>query len=40
METTALCSADSFDYIRELGVGDSVDYHQKDWLAQLNQRPK
>jgi hypothetical protein len=40
METTALCSANSFDYIRELGAEDAVDYHQKDWLAQLSQKPK
>ena len=40
METTALCSANSFDYVRGLGVQDVVDYHQKDWLAQLTQKAK
>lgn len=40
METTALCSRDSFDYIRELGVEDTVDYHEKDWFNQLSQKPK
>jgi hypothetical protein len=40
METTALCGANSFDYVRGLGVGDTVDYHQKDWLTQLSQKPK
>jgi hypothetical protein len=40
METTALCSANSFDYIRELGAEDAVDYHQKDWLTQLSNKPK
>jgi hypothetical protein len=40
MEITALCSADSIDYIRKLGAGDAVDYHQKDWLSQLSQKAK
>ncbi len=40
MEITALCSIDSFDYIRNLGVEDTIDYHQKDWLLQLYQKPK
>jgi hypothetical protein len=40
MVTTGLCSADSFDYLREVGVEDTVDYHQKDWFSQLSRRPK
>jgi NADPH-dependent curcumin reductase CurA len=40
METTALCSANSFDYVRELGVEDAIDYHQKDWFTQLNKKAK
>jgi NADPH-dependent curcumin reductase CurA len=40
METTALCSADSFNHVQELGVEDTIDYHQKDWFTQLNQKPK
>ncbi|CAF0837175.1 unnamed protein product [Adineta ricciae] len=40
METTALCSERSFDYIRQLGVADTVDYKQKDWLSELSRKPK
>jgi hypothetical protein len=40
METTALCSADSFDYIRQIGAEDAVDYKQKDWFAELSRKPK
>ncbi|CAF0739249.1 unnamed protein product [Adineta steineri] len=40
METTALCSVDSFDYIRKLGIDDTVNYKQKDWLTELSQKPK
>ena len=40
MATTALCSADSFDYVRKLGVEDTVDYRQTNWLVELNQKPK
>ncbi|CAF0926643.1 unnamed protein product [Adineta ricciae] len=40
METTALCSERSFDYIRQLGVVDTVDYKQKDWLSELSRKPK
>jgi len=40
METTALCGANSVEYMQELGVEDTVDYRQKDWLAELSQKPK
>ena len=40
METTALCSSNSFYNMQKLKVGDVVDYNQKDWLSQLNQKPK
>ncbi|CAF3201264.1 unnamed protein product [Rotaria socialis] len=40
METTALCSQSSFDYVRQLGVEDAIDYRQKDWLSELSQKAK
>ncbi|CAF4250429.1 unnamed protein product [Rotaria sp. Silwood2] len=40
MEITALCSPDSFDYIRQLGAEDAVNYREKDWLVELSRKPK
>ncbi|CAF3518762.1 unnamed protein product [Rotaria sordida] len=40
MEITALCRSDSFDYIRQIGAEDAVNYRQKDWFVELSQKPK
>ena len=40
METTALCTTDSFEYMREIGATDVVDYRQTNWLNELSQKPK
>ena len=40
METTALCGASSFDYLRELGATDLVDHRQTNWLSELTQKAK
>ena len=40
MESTALCSADSSEYLRQLGAGDVVDYKQTNWLTELVNKPK
>ena len=40
MDVTGLCSSDSFDYVYQLGVEDTVDYHQQDWFIELNRKPK
>lgn len=40
METTALCSQSSFEYVKQIGAEDAVDYKQKDWFAEISQKPK
>ena len=40
METTALCGADSFDYVRQIGATDAVNYKDKDWFSELSRKAK